>query len=55
MTDNEMRRSMAVGATVAVVILLATLNMLAPIFGSAFILLTGIIWVSVIRVIYGEE
>jgi len=55
MTDNEMRRSMAVGVTVAFVILLATLNMLAPVFGSIFILIVGILWTSVIRVIYGEE
>jgi len=55
MTEAKVRQSMAVGVTVACIILLATLNLLAPIFGTVFILFVGILWVSVVRFIYGEE
>lgn len=56
MTDGgKVRQGMAVGVTMVVVILLATLNMLVPAFGSTLIIIAGIFWVSIVRFIYGEE
>ena len=55
MTEAKVRSAMAVGVTITCILLLATLNLLAPIFGTVFILFVGILWVSVVRFIYGEE
>ena len=55
MSDNKMRKVMAVGLTAFVVILFAILNLVAPIFGSVAIVVTGILWVSTVAVIYGED
>lgn len=55
MTDDKVRQAMAVGVTMVVVILLAILNMLVPVFGSTLIILVGVFWVSIVRFIYGEQ
>jgi hypothetical protein len=55
MSDNQMRKAMAVGLTGLVVILFAILNMLAPIFGSVAILAAGVIWVALVNIAYSEE
>lgn len=55
MNDNQIRKIMAVGLTAIVVILLSILNLLAPMVGSIIIMAIGVIWVSAVVVIYGEE
>jgi len=55
MTEAKVRQSMAVGVTMAFIILLSTLNLLVPWVGTVFILVVGVIWTSIVRFIYWEE
>lgn len=55
MTENQIRRIVAVSLTGLVVILFSILNLVAPIFGTIAILLLGIIWTSIIFAVYSEE
>lgn len=55
MSDNQMRKMLAVGVTVVVFALFAILNLIAPIFGTIAIVVIGILWTAVIHAMYSEE
>jgi hypothetical protein len=55
MSEKEIRRYLAITLTAAFVLLLSILNLMLPILGTLVILVVGIIWGSIVAVIYGEE